>query len=105
MPYLSLVHLIEQRCSECGSELAQPGARSFVVDLAGNPIDFPTDDQPSEMAVELTCVNGHQTTLLVPNEIGAEETMITPDDAPIAGDAIVVDGKTESGKQLVEGLL
>jgi hypothetical protein len=102
MPYLSLVHLREVRCLECGAELAQPGARSIVVDLAGDPIDFPTDDQPAEMSVELTCINGHQTTLLVPNEVGAEETLITPDDAPLAGDAMVVDGTTESGKPLVE---
>lgn len=90
MAYLSLVHLRALKCAQCGAELAQPGARSFVVNLAGDPIDFPDDGGPAEMSVELTCVNDHATTLLVPNEIGAEPTMLTPEDAPIATDAAVV---------------
>jgi hypothetical protein len=36
----------------------------------------------------------------VPNEIGAEESMNTPDEAPIGADACLISGTTESGKAL-----
>ena len=52
------------------------------------------------MTVEMACPNGHASTLLVPNEISAEETLMIPDRAPIAADAVVRSGTTESGKQL-----
>ncbi|HEY5258376.1 MAG TPA: hypothetical protein VIJ12_08355 [Candidatus Baltobacteraceae bacterium] len=100
MPFLSLVHLHELRCATCDAELATAGARSFVVGADGEPIDFAADDGPAEMTVVMICANGHDTELLVPNEIGAEETLSTPDEAPIAGDAVLTEGKTESGKPL-----
>ena len=52
------------------------------------------------MAVQLTCPNGHAVELNVPNEIAAEETLTTPDEAPIAADAVVVSGMTEKGEEL-----
>ena len=100
MPYLSLVHLRELQCEHCPAILAPPGARSFIVDSAGNPVNFSYDDPAAEMVVQLSCPSGHSTELNVPNEIGAEETLVTPDKAPVAGDARVVSGTTESGKPL-----
>ena len=90
MPFLALVHLRDLRCSECNETLAVAGARSFLVDENIDPINFSTDDPPEEMTVEIACSLGHETTLYVPNEISAEETVLTPDDAPIARDAVVV---------------
>ncbi len=90
MPFLALVHLLDLKCAQCNAPLAQAGARSFVVDANGDPINFSQEEPPEEMTVEILCPNGHDTTLYVPNEIAAEETLVTPADAPIARDAILV---------------
>ncbi len=90
MPFLALVHLRELRCAECNAHLADAGARSFIVDENDDPINFSQEEPPEEMTVEITCPNGHGTTLYVPNEISAEETLVTPADAPIGRDAVLV---------------
>ena len=100
MPFLSLVHLRELSCEQCERPLAAAGARSFIVDPQGNPLLFSSDDPPAEMVVQLTCAGGHTTEVNVPNEVAAEEALITPDDAPIGTDACVVSGTTESGASL-----
>jgi hypothetical protein len=101
VPFLSLVHLHDLRCSDCGAKLAVPGARSFVVDEeAGVPVFFDENDPPAEMTVELLCPQGHATTLLLPNEIAAEETLTTPDTAPVAADAVLRSGSTQAGVPL-----
>ncbi len=53
MPFLSLVHLRELRCEQCGAIVAQAGARSFITDQAGDPLYFATDDPPAEMVVHV----------------------------------------------------
>lgn len=98
--FLSLVHLTELRCEQCNAPLAQPGARSFIVTLEGDPVRFSPDDPPAEMVVHLFCASGHASELNVPNEISAEESMMTPDDAPLGADACLISGTTESGKAL-----
>ena len=98
--YLSVVHLRELRCRECRVLLAEPGARSFVVGAEGEAVAFDPQDQPAEMQLEMICPNGHANTLFVPNEVSAEETLSTPDEAPVAGDAILIMGTTESGATL-----
>ncbi|MGA8532884.1 MAG: hypothetical protein WB615_02110 [Candidatus Tumulicola sp.] len=100
MPFLAVVHLQAASCTVCGASIAEPGARSFVVDARGSPISFDAGDPPAEMTVEIACPNGHSLTLLVPNEISAEETLMIPDQAPIAADAVMRSGTTETGKQL-----
>lgn len=100
MPFFALVHLQEARCAQCGALLAAPGARSFVVAPDGAPFFFDPGDLPAEMTVEMPCPNGHALTLLLPNEISAEESLMTPEDAPIAADAVLRSGSTESGKGL-----
>jgi|GEM_PF-1451738 len=100
MPYLSLVHLRDLRCEHCKAVLAQAGARSFILDESGNPVNFSKNDPPAEIVVELDCPNGHATELNVPNEIAAEEALTTPEDARIGADARLVSGMTESGKAL-----
>ena len=90
MPFLALVHLRELRCAECNALLAEAGARSFIVDAAGNPLNFSQEEPPEEMTVVIACPNGHDTTLYVPNEVAAEETLVTPADSPIARDAVLV---------------
>lgn len=89
MAFLAVVHLRELVCPECGAKIAEPGARSFVVDAAGVPVAFDEQNVPDEMALTIACSNGHPATLLVPNEVGVEETMTTPDAAPIAADAVL----------------
>ena len=89
MPFLAVVHLRELLCAQCGARIAEAGARSFIVDASGAPVSFAGDAIPEEMAVRLTCPNGHETTLYVPNEVSAEETLATPDGAPIATDAVL----------------
>ena len=98
--FLNLVHLAELRCEECSEVLAGPGARSFILDAGGDPIAFSPDDPPAEMVVHLLCRSGHTSELNVPNEISAEESMTTPDEAPIGADACLICGTTESGKAL-----
>lgn len=98
--FLSLVHLVALQCEECSAGLAEPGARSFIVDGEGDPVPFSPDDPPAEMVVQILCPNGHLTELSVPNEISAEESIITPDEAPIGADACLISGTTESGKAL-----
>lgn len=100
MPFLGLVHLKACVCAHCGAALAEAGARSFVVDPGGAPINFSQSDPPAQMAVEIACPNGHTTELNVPLEISAEETLITPDEAPIGCDATLISGATESGAEL-----
>jgi len=89
MPFLALVHLRELACPLCGERLAEPGARSFIVDAEGSPVFFDETQAPEDMAVSLRCPNGHEMKLLVPNEISAEEASITPDEAPIGVDAVL----------------
>lgn len=89
MPFLAVVHLRDLRCRECGAEIAAPGARSFVVDLQGAPVLFDEQSIPDEMTLTIACPRGHLATLLVPNEVAVEETMATPDAAPIAADAVL----------------
>lgn len=98
--FLSLVHLRELRCEECSQVLAPAGARSFIVDGNGDPVRFLQDDPPAEMSVQLLCPAGHAAELNVPNEISAEESLNTPDDAPLGADACLISGTTESGKAL-----
>ena len=90
MPFLALVHLRERRCPECNALLGAAGARSFVVDRRGDPVNFSYDDPPEAMTVELVCPNGHRNTLTVPEDLSAEETLATPDSAPIGRDATIV---------------
>jgi hypothetical protein len=89
MPFLALVHLHELHCPTCNALLAAAGARSFIVGANGEPINFSTEEPPAEMTVDILCPNGHNVTLYVPNEIGAEETLSTPEDAPIGRDAVL----------------
>lgn len=98
--FLNLVHLVALQCEACTAALAEPGARSFIVNGHGDPVQFSADDPPAEIVVELLCPNGHLTELNVPNEISAEESLTTPDEAPIAFDACLISGTTESGKPL-----
>lgn len=100
MPYLNLVHLRDVVCTLCTDVPARAGARSFVVNESGDPVNFSADDPPAEMVVRMECRNGHLVELTVPNEISAEEALMTPDDAPIGADACIVSGTSESGKQL-----
>lgn len=98
--FLSIVHLTELRCEGCSELLAEPGARSFIVNAGGDPAPFSQDDPPAEMVVEIVCKQGHVTELNVPNEIAAEESLNTPDGAPLGVDACLMSGTTESGKAL-----
>jgi hypothetical protein len=100
VPFLAIVHLLAGRCRECGATLGEPGSRSFIVGATGLPIWFDPADLPAEMTVELACPNDHVTPLLVPNEISAEETLMIPDGAPMAADARMRSGTTESGRPL-----
>lgn len=100
--FLSLVHLRDLPCHGCNEMLATAGARSFIVDSDGNPLAFSEDDPPAEMVVQLACPNGHVTELNVPNEISAEDTLQTPDEAPIAADAYAVSGTTESDRSIFD---
>ena len=89
MPFLAVVHLRELDCPECGERIAEPGARSFIVDAAGSPVAFDEGSIPEEMVVEVACARGHRARLYVPNEVSAEETLSTPEGAPIAADAVL----------------
>ena len=90
MPFLAVVHLRELRCKACDALLAEAGARSFIIDERDEPVWFAPDDVPEEMTLVITCPNGHPEQLFVPNEIGAEETLLTPPDAPLGTDAVFV---------------
>ncbi len=90
MPFLALVHLRELRCGRCRSLLAAAGARSFIVDERGEAFNVSSEAPPEDMRVTIVCPCGHHTVLAVPSEIGAEETLHTPDDAPIGRDAMIV---------------
>ncbi len=100
MPFLALVHLHALTCATCRAPLASAGARSFIVDAAGNAIDFDENDMPAEMTVELRCPNAHPTTSYVPNELAAEPALLTPEEAPIGADALLLEGTTEAGTKL-----
>ncbi len=90
MPFLALVHLRELRCGQCNELLAAAGSRSFLVDAGGEALNFSEEEPPEEMTVAIYCSNGHENVLYVPNEIAAEETLFTPDEAPIAPDATIL---------------
>jgi hypothetical protein len=89
VPFLAVVHLKDLVCKECGARIAEPGARSFIVDGSGAPVAFDENAVPEAMVVEITCPNGHPNELYIPNEVSAEETLATPDGAPIAADAVL----------------
>ena len=89
--YLSIVHVRELRCDRCGAVVAPAGARSFVVDRNGLPAAFDSEGPPEEMNVEIACPNGHAIALAVPGDVSAEETLVTPDEAPIAADAALIE--------------
>jgi phage FluMu protein Com len=90
MPFLALVHLRDLRCAQCNELLAVAGARSFLVDEGGEAVNFTAEEPPEEMTASIVCSRGHENVLYVPNEIGAEETLYTPEQAPIARDAIML---------------
>ena len=90
MPFLALVHLRELRCGQCKVLLAEAGARSFLVDERGEAVNFSETEPPDEMTVAVFCPQRHENILYVPNEIGAEETLYTPQDAPVARDATLL---------------
>ena len=90
MPFLAVVHLRELRCKTCDAPLAEAGARSFIIDDHDEPVWFEADAVPEEMTLVITCPNGHPEEIFVPNEVGAEETLLTPEDAPLGTDAVLV---------------
>lgn len=90
MPFLALVHLRELRCAQCNELLADAGARSFLVDASGEAVHFAEEEPPDEMTAAIYCSRKHENLLYVPNEIGAEETLYTPEQAPIARDATML---------------
>jgi hypothetical protein len=100
MPFIAIVHLRELQCPECGLPIAEAGARSFVVDTDGAPVWFGDADMPSEIAVDISCENGHLVRLLLPNEVGAEEAANVPEGAPFAPDAVLEQSFNESDKVL-----
>jgi len=71
--------------------LAVAGARSFVVDGAGEPVYFSESQALTGMRVALVCENGHTTRLSVPEDVAAEATLMTPEEAPIGRDAALVE--------------
>ncbi len=87
--FLSIVHLRELRCALCGDLLAQAGARSFVVDRAGNPVPFEERSVPQRMRLDIVCANGHVNGIEVPDDASAEEVLSTPDEAPVGKDAVL----------------
>ncbi len=100
MPFIAIVHLRDLHCPECGLPIAPAGARSFVVGADGAPVWFAAENMPSELAVDVSCENGHPVRLLLPNEVGAEEAGSVPDGAPFGPDAILEPGFTEPGPVL-----
>jgi hypothetical protein len=100
MPFLNLVHVRELRCKTCIALLAPAGARSFIVDAEHNPAAISVDDPAAQIVVRLTCPNGHVTVLTVPNDVAAEEALMTPDNAPIAVDACIASSGTQSREAL-----
>lgn len=46
---------------------------------------------PERLTVALICPDGHETRMVVPDQIGAEEALLTPEEAPIAVDARLVE--------------
>ena len=98
--FLAVTHLRPAACPQCETVVARAGSRSFIVGGDGSPWTFDPDDPPAELRVTLACPNGHALELLIPNDVAAEEVSAIPDGAPIAADAVVVSGTTESGKAL-----
>ena len=88
--FLSVVHLLDRRCALCNAVLASAGSRSFIVDEMGDPVSFPADAPPERMQVEICCENGHANGLDIPGDASAEESLNTPDGAPIARDAVLI---------------
>lgn len=85
--YLALVHLRTLDCRECQESLAPEGSRSIIVDGAGDPVAFLTDEPPEELVLLLTCSLGHELEVNVPLNMAVENVEMTPDDAPLASDA------------------
>jgi hypothetical protein len=100
VPFLAVTHLHAARCPQCGSLLAAPGARSFIVAEDGLPASFSESDLPNEIAVELQCPHGHALRLLIPNQAAAEDVAAIPDEAPIGSDARLIRGEPEPGTGL-----
>ena len=90
MPFLALVHLRDLRCAECNELLAVAGARSFLTDAHGEAINFSQEEPPDEMTAAIYCSRKHENLLYVPNEVAAEETLFTPEEAPIGRDATML---------------
>jgi hypothetical protein len=57
------------------------------VDAEGSPVFFAPEAPLEAMTVEIPCAKGHAVLLRVPEDVSAEEALMTPDDAPIAQDA------------------
>ncbi|MBV8374255.1 MAG: hypothetical protein JO302_01990 [Candidatus Eremiobacteraeota bacterium] len=87
MPFLAVLHFRPLACPQCGAPVTAPGARSFVVDAEGSPVFFAPEETPDTMIVEIPCANGHAILLRVPDDISAEEALMTPEDAPIERNA------------------
>jgi hypothetical protein len=89
MPFLAVLHLRPLVCPVCGIAVADPGSRSFVVNADGSPAAFQEDHLPERMTVAVRCSNGHVIERAVPDDVSAEETLTTPEDAPIGPDAVL----------------
>jgi hypothetical protein len=87
VPFVAVLHLRPLACPRCGAPITAPGARSFVVDAEGSPVFFAADAASEMMTVEIPCANGHAVSLRVPEDVSAEEALMTPEDAPIAQNA------------------
>jgi hypothetical protein len=87
MPFLAVLYLRPLACPRCGAPIAAPGARSFVVDAEGSPVFFAPEADPQALTVQIPCANGHLVSLRVPDDVSAEEALLTPEDAPIAQNA------------------
>jgi hypothetical protein len=87
VPFLAVLHLRPLACPRCGAPITAPGARSFVVDAEGSPVFFSPEASPQAMTVRIPCANGHPVSLRVPEDVSAEEALMTPDNAPIAQNA------------------
>jgi hypothetical protein len=87
VPFVAVLHLRPLACPRCGAPITAPGARSFVVDAEGSPVLFAADAACETMTVEIPCANGHAVLLRVPEDVSAEEALMTPEDAPVAQNA------------------
>lgn len=92
MGFLAVLHVRPLACPKCGARITAPGARSIVVDSEGAPVFFTPEAVPENMTVEIPCANGHVVALRVPDDLSAEETLMIPDDAPVAENATIIAG-------------